>query len=273
MKKGFRVDDTLAEQGFLSQEMVNVVSHIHSKYKPWLNLIQRINKFAVQAQYIISIQRDDTQELLAAVLYMRTLSNIQAGVLLIERGMDVQARIMLRAATESLFSFAAISRSKEFAEVFVVADECERKRMFNKIKQYHNHAPLKNFDIDAVDAALLEIEAVIKEKDAKKISVEELSKKADMHDLYLTSYSFFSLAVHSRARNLEHHHVITKEGVMESLQNEPIVDKLELLWLVATELLLSTIKTVGGVFLIAGVNEFIEEHQRKKDELATISYM
>ncbi|MGH7555357.1 MAG: hypothetical protein ACREMQ_20330, partial [Longimicrobiales bacterium] len=83
----------LAEDGFLSSETDGVVEAVERRYGPWLAILRSVNGRAVKAQYEVTIPRDYLPALVAATCYMRTLTNIQAAVLLLLRGMDVPARI------------------------------------------------------------------------------------------------------------------------------------------------------------------------------------
>ena len=74
---------SLAEHGFLSDETAGVVEAVEQRYATWLTLFRSVNGRAVKAQDEAQIPRAYLPALVAAACYMRTLTNIQAAVLLI----------------------------------------------------------------------------------------------------------------------------------------------------------------------------------------------
>jgi hypothetical protein len=80
---------TLAEEGFLSDETAGVIEAVERRYAPWLRIVRGDNARAVQVQYQADVPRDYPPALVAAICYMRTLTNIEGAVLLALRGMDV----------------------------------------------------------------------------------------------------------------------------------------------------------------------------------------
>lgn len=217
---------TIDNYGFLSDEMLNVKKTVRERYKAWSNLTEEVNHFAVKTQHILEIDINADQELLVATLFSRTLANVQAAIILVENGMDVQARVLLRAAMDSLFSLAAISKSKDVAEEYILADERERKRMLSKAEKWSTSDLKSQFDGISTQKIRGKIEEKIEKTGAKLISSESMSIKAGLHDWYLTAYSVFSASVHSYVRDLEKHLVVDKSGKIEMLKNEPELGKL-----------------------------------------------
>ena len=76
----------LEEQGFLSPQLASVTELVNRRYRPWLAIVHAVSAYAVAAQYSLKIRRDSLQELVAACLYVRTLTTVQAAVLLAVQG-------------------------------------------------------------------------------------------------------------------------------------------------------------------------------------------
>ena len=66
---------------------------------------------------------------------MRTLTNIQAAVLLMLRGLDAPARIMLRASLESLFKLKAVEQDRSVVNAILAADDEFRRKLLEKYKR------------------------------------------------------------------------------------------------------------------------------------------
>jgi hypothetical protein len=96
-----------------------------------------------------------------------------------------------------------------------------------------------------------------------------LSTKADLTALYLSAYPVLSDTVHAGIRDLERH-VQTVDGEIVSLQNEPIVDGLEVLFLMATEFLLSALEGFASV-LALDLGDYCEVSRRRLQALTASS--
>lgn len=101
----------------MSDEVRGVEQVIEERYAPWLALVRSVNTYAVKLQYTVNIRRDHLPEVVAAALYMRTLTNLQAAIVLTVKGAEVPARILCRAALEGLFMLHAIVKSPEVVNV------------------------------------------------------------------------------------------------------------------------------------------------------------
>lgn len=258
--------DNIYTKGFLSTEIEDVTQHVHKKYGDCIKLFKDISDYAVLAQYKIEIIHDNFQSLIAGMLFIRTLANCQGAYLLIERGMDIQARILLRATLESLFSFVAICKSEQTAQEFIDANECARKKMLNKARMWEEEALKEMAKEYATEEKLEEINNAIEEKNAKSICTERMSIKAELHDCYLTIYCVLSQSVHTSVRDLERHLVLNEIGIIKELCNEPAIDDLAVLLLMASESLLHALNSLKILFKI-DVEAFCSEKYKALEEL------
>ena len=257
---------SFTEDGFLSSEIDDRVTWFRSTYPEWFNLVSSVNRFAWQLQYSLSVKTDDAQSLVCGTLYVRALSNYQGAVLLIQRGMSSQARILLRCLLESVFSLVAVSKHKELANDFIKADEIQRMKMLNKVERWRGEN-LRQVAADAQTKQTKEdLKRVIEEIGAKNIHVEEMAKKAELLDWYLTAYAVFSGAVHSSVRDLEHELALDSSRNIVSLKNQPSYEETPELLLAAIEAMLQTLIAVGAV-LTVDTSEFVESHYEQLRKL------
>ena len=127
---------TLAEEGFLADEASGpLVGHIAAKYAPWMTELRLLNRSLVEVQYELAVHPESARELASAALFVRGLSHVQGGVLLLERGMLAPAKALLRCALESLFILGACSRDPKLALSFFDADEVNRKKWVDRLAQ------------------------------------------------------------------------------------------------------------------------------------------
>jgi hypothetical protein len=254
----------LADEGFLSDEAARVVDAVERRYAPWLAL-RSANARAVTVQYDAQIPRDYAPALVAAFRYMRTLTNIQAAVLLILRGMDAPARIMLRASMESLLKLTAIERDRNVTNAILAGDDEFRGKLLNKYNRIDD--PTLKAQLERIGPLKSDTAAKFKEWGVKPLNVEQMAAAADLTALYLSTYPVLSDTVHAGIRDLERHHAETDKGEIVALTNEPKVDGLEVHFLMATEFLISAIEGFATILKIE-LGGFCDESKRTLKELA-----
>jgi hypothetical protein len=250
---------TLADEGFLSDEVEAVVQTVRSRYSAWLSQLYAVNKLLVQEQYSFRVNLTSARELTCASLYMRALTHCQAAVLLIERGMDASARVMIRCALEALFSLGACARDYATAVAFLDADQFERKRRMKYLQQLQEPELQEIAANPKVAKIIADSQQQIDDLDVREIKVREMAKLAGLEDLYLTGYASLCGAVHSSARDLEQHFEFDDAGNVKSMVNEPAINDLAKPCLAVGETMISILQTVAPVFRLQ-VNGACETH-------------
>jgi hypothetical protein len=239
---------SLAEHGFLSSEIKGVVEVVTRRYAAWLNLVRSINAHAVKAQYEANVHSRYLPELVAITVYMRTLTNVQAAVLLLLHGMDVPARIVLRAAMESLFKLKAVERDPNVVNAMLRADDDFREGFFKNLKEFDSPNVQAELELIA-EQPPSEVSQQLKEWGVQKLSVKKMAERADLFDLYLTAYPMLSDSAHAGVRDLEQHHLETDgKGTILAAKNEPGVEDLELLFALAAEFLIIALEGHAKIF-------------------------
>jgi hypothetical protein len=94
-----------------------------------------------------------------------------------------------------------------------------------------------------------------------------MAEKADMTVLYLSTYPVLSDTVHVGICDLETRHVETGNGEIVALTNEPKVDGLEILFLMATEFLISALEGFASILKL-DLGDFCDESKRTLKTLA-----
>jgi hypothetical protein len=254
------------DSGYLF-EYDKVQADIKAKYEDWVEVIRDIEKVSREVQHRLHIPKDDLRLMLAALLFSRTISNVAASTLVFESGYKSQGRALLRVAMESTFTLVAIDKNPELADQFAQEDDLQRKRMLNKTKMWNSPELQEQAKAHATDEILAEIQEAIDENAVKKMSTEEYSKAADLHDWYLTAYSLFSTSIHNSVRDLESHIDTDDEGEVTQIINEPILDGLENLYLSGSEILLNALSSVSNIFEL-DVSEFSDQTFKRLTSLA-----
>lgn len=244
--------------GFLSEDLVEYRNHIKERFSDLYGEALRVNEYAQQLQYKPVIHKENPDELVAAILYARTISTYQALILVSERGMLQQVKMLLRCMLESLFPLVAISENEGYSKKLISAEEIERLKALNKLIRYKERNGEKDKDLEDAKGLAATVKQNIEKNGIKKIKVEDSAKKAKLFDWYDTAYSLLSNTIHSSMRSLEEHLHIDADNNIEALKNEPETEGLDQLYRIAIESMLYAVKAIGRLFKIE-VEEFVEE--------------
>ena len=244
---------TLADEGFLADELVGVIDAIRQKYEIHFAEVRGINRLMTASQYTLQVHAQSAQEMTCAALYVRSLAHCQAALLLLERGMAPSARAMIRCALEGLFNLGACASDWRLALSFLDADQVERRRRAKYLAQVQDpsaRAQLEEHDLAQLRAQIQEnIDAV----EAKELRTREMAKAAGLEDLYLTAYAMLSGAVHSSVGDIDEHFSVRSDGQSLELLTEPVVAGLEGSILVLSETMIGLVRAATKVFSLGGV--------------------
>ena len=258
--------DDFQKHGFLGNDLSELEDGFRKEYVTWLNFLFEINSYAQALQYKLDINNENAQHLVCASLYARCMSMYQATITISLKGMETQTTILLRCLLEALFSLVASSKSEEVVKKFINVDLLERRKFFNKARMCKGDSLKDLADKHATDEVITNIQKDIDDFEAKRFSTEEISKKAGLHDWYLTAYSLFSHSVHSSIRDLEKHLIIDGNGDITGLKNEPISDDFDLLFATAAEAMLHALIAVERVFTL-NTSDFVTKKYKKLENL------
>jgi hypothetical protein len=183
------------EEGFLSTEINNLTEKCHTNYKEWFELHESINRYCWGLTSRLKFHSDNRQEYITFALFLRMLGIFEGSYILIERGMVSETKVLLRTLMETLFSLRAIAKDKEEAERFYQEHDYLKYTALKKMLQANSQViPLNGRDHSK---RLAELENEVKTRKLKPSSVEDWAKKAELHDFYISAYSYFSWTVHS----------------------------------------------------------------------------
>jgi len=85
----------LSKLAFLAPEHEEIVAHIQEAHRPLFDFVHRLTVLAHEVLIDAKVNRSDLQQLLLASLQQKALTAFQAIVLLAERGLPSEARIVL----------------------------------------------------------------------------------------------------------------------------------------------------------------------------------
>ena len=89
------------QEGFLSKNLGATIAKIRRDFASWFDLLEACNRLAMDVLPHVKPATTDKQQLLEAAFYGKAVQSIQAVVILAERGMSGDARVLLRSGVET----------------------------------------------------------------------------------------------------------------------------------------------------------------------------
>lgn len=249
-------------QGFVSDDARQGAMKLERDYGALWAEARAVNEFAQAFQYELEIHKRSLVEILAAVMYARTLSTHQGFLIVLERGMEQQAKMLLRCGFESLFSLVAIARDPAFTEKLLVSGELERLKGVNKLIRYWERSGDQDGKLEDARALAAEIKGQLGNVNGKKVSIVDAAKAADLADWYDTVYSSLSNTVHASVRSLEEHLHLGPDGDIQAVTNEPSFEEAGKLLVTGMESMFHGLRAAAEVFG-KDVDEFVERSSKR----------
>lgn len=192
-----------ARLGFLGLKSDANAVEFWNANSEWHQLVLDLHVLAVTAFRQVQVHNRDPQRILAYTIFYRLLTSYQAVALLTARGMDIEAKTMLRTMTEAIIVLVATSKKPSFAVRFIRADEDTRRKLLIKTltAEAQPDPGAKLFvpplQLEQMRAELADLERKRKENILEKeISREEIAHEAGLLNLYRKHFAFFSLFTH-----------------------------------------------------------------------------
>ncbi len=258
---------SLSENGFISSEVRVWIKKFRSEYSEVFNLADETNRFCQKSVFQLDAHSKHLHEILVATLYIRTLSNYQAVILLAERGMMPEARTITRAMLETVFSLCAVAKSEQLATDYVREDQKKRLKFLNKFKEFHGDLP-KDVDVDEIEELENRLKEDIKQKKIKERTTKQWAEEAGLSNWYLTAYALLSDSVHTKVRDLERYLVVNGNHEIKEFKWGPDDTGMDEILLTAIEAILIALKSTLDFFK-KQKDEMIDElHDRLKQIVA-----
>jgi len=210
----------MGEDGYLGSEIKAWINKFREEHKAFFLLAEDYNRFCHLSMSEIDAHNKDIQEILVVSLYIRSLNNFQSVIILCERGMMPETRIMARAMLEVTFILCAIVKDPQLANDFVNEDQEKRITYIKKLRQLQRERP-DNTEMLKIDAMEKELEENIEKIDIYERTTKEWAEKAGLLKLYLTAYTIFSSSVHAKISDLEQSVIVSEQDEIKGFNWRP----------------------------------------------------
>lgn len=225
----------LSDHMFLGAEVPDLIDLVRATCPEHFHLAAELNHFANAWFFGTEPSKEDVRHVLVGTLLPRLLTAFQGSVIMAERGMSAEVRLLVRKVLEVCFRIAAISKDETHAYTYIRSDETNRRKYLNKLSSLKSieHSPEEQAKIKRLQ---VEVTEVIKAKSIEEIGTQWFAERAGLMDLYSTAYALFSESAHANVRDLEPLILKTADGDIEGLEYGPDLVQLP-------DLLLTSIET------------------------------
>jgi len=241
---------SINKKGFLSEEVLTWSNVTKQKYVDTFKICNYINEFAQKLLFELNIHNRLIDELIIGAAYKRLISSYQGSIILAERGMSNEMKVVSRNLLEHTFLIFAISKNKDFARKFLLNDEIQRKKMLNKYSSLSPDIKKDTIHPDVVKV-LEEIKTNIIDKDIKEIKTWQIAKEAELDDHYNTYYSLLSLVVHPTARDFQSDYEFNASNEITTIKFGPNDSDIEKVLLSNAGYILMAVNQIKYLFKIS----------------------
>jgi hypothetical protein len=205
------------ETGFIGTNIQPWIKKIHDDHATLFSIADETNKLCQGSLHDINAHNKDPQEVVVACLYIRILSNYQSIYLHCERGMNPEARMILRCMYEAIFILGAVVKDSKLVLTYIKEHEKRRHEFIQKLKRLQDKPD--NYDSEKI----LALETTLQEeiKQIEKFKTEDWAKKAGLHDIYLGPYTILSGTVHVKISDLEQYTIVDEKGDIRDFKYGP----------------------------------------------------
>jgi len=259
---------SLDEQGFLSPDIAQHRDNFRSTYAKHFEVVENAIKCCHSTKYTLNVHNRDGQEVFAAGLLLKLMADVEATVLLLERGMASSARSLLRVALECSVNLANICESPEFLKTFILIAERERLRLIKGIRQSHS-PDFDEFKKTIADDLVKEIQERLEGQ--QDPNTRELFKNVGMDEMYNTQYRLYSADTHSNPPSVEPMFDYDERNQIKGFKWGPAADQdLRPELIECARLLITALRMIRKIFMIdidAQLSILLREYQRIVDQL------
>lgn len=242
-------NETFEYSGFLGKDIINTINQSSEAYKTLFDFCKRLNLFAQSILQKLQIHNQVLQELIISSLYIRLLSNFQACILLAQRGMAVELKVISRNLLETEFRIGALSKNKENVIKFVQDDANQRQLL---LKHYNSvDTNLTNPKIkEIVNNVLKDLNNTIEKKGIKRLSTRWFAEQANLLSLYQTYYAILCRTVHPCIGDIQNDFIFDKNDTIVSINIGPNFDELEKILFTNCTVVINSIDKIIDIFQI-----------------------
>jgi hypothetical protein len=239
---------SLASDGYLSPDVASWIAKHRAEHAKWFNLADRLNRICQRVMLAAVVPDGDNRALLVMLFFARALSSFQGAVLMIERGMSVEALTLSRSCLESSFYLGAVAHSPDFIERLISSDTAHKRKVATWLTNPAAAvAELSADQLEKLRGFLVNLKAAPAK--AAPVTIKSAADTAGLSDIYETVYRDLSdRAAHPSLNSLLRHISLDAHGNAIGLRFGPETTGVGETILAMTTALFYAVTGMGSVF-------------------------
>ncbi|BAK76683.1 hypothetical protein NH8B_1867 [Pseudogulbenkiania sp. NH8B] len=191
--------------GFLSEEAEESRRQIQIVYKAAFEAAQQTNSLLMRELRELHIDWNDESKTIVASLFVRSVETYQALIILLERGMVAQGRMLVRTLLETLFAMAAIAKNPQLKDAYIAKHYDSTIKAINSAKRWKQPNLKGRLEPDKIEELIEHNKAKLAESNGRILKINQWAEEAGLSDYYNLFYVENSSAVHSDMLALNDH--------------------------------------------------------------------
>lgn len=254
--------------GFLSITAAAEAERFRTHLTGWTGLYYDVNAFAQNVVYQVQPDNRNARQLLAFSCFYRASTAFQSVFLLVERGIDVESKVLLRSMTETAIVLTAIAKQPKFAEEYIRASEDTERKLLKKTLEVQTDNIFFTTEESKVMRARLDVLEQRKKSDpnwTKEITVLDIAEKAELGSVYKQHYAYLSMYTHPSPSGMAEYLVTDAAGSITHHRVGRHDDDAEGNLRVAVVMMLQAASAIGQIFNLSHSDRLSEFDSRMKD--------
>jgi hypothetical protein len=203
----------LTRDGFLAPELNGFRQVIIESNPLWFDYARRLNRVAVALWLDDPVSEPgvaiNSPEPVAVRLFARAMNSFQGAVILLERGMTMEAGGLARAVYETAFWIGYLSKSPaEAIEHFEVDDLTGLRGRLRALSRQHADDPAL---MATIKVRLREVDALLEGR-SKPLRIDEVAERAGFSDFFASHRVLSGMAAHASVASISHYLNIHGDG-------------------------------------------------------------
>lgn len=180
---------TFRTSGFLSSELAPWAAETREQHKKWFGFAEEVNKLGMKVRHALQPASDSEQQLIGTLLFTRALQSFQAVILLAERGMIADARLLARSCAETTILLGGLATSSGFSAKLIESHYKHKLAIAQSLlADQEARLDLTLSQIANLESVVHAINTEYPNKVLREIKYEQVARDAGLLSIYNTIY-------------------------------------------------------------------------------------
>jgi hypothetical protein len=191
--------------GFLSKEACDGRNVILTSYRDAFLLAKDLNRASMRLFCEYSLSLHNKVKIAIAALMPRIVETYQGVIIMLEKGMTSQAKMLVRSQLEALFRMAALVKNQNLYASYAAEHFISTIKALKAARRWKQKSLNGRLAKEKIDELISENEKKLKEVKANPLKIYEWANEAELSDFYNVFYVENSSAIHSDMSALDDH--------------------------------------------------------------------